>query len=285
MVGKVLGLVRLLRPVNCVMMGLAVLTGEVIAYGTLYFSPSLLGFATAFTLTGASMITNDYWDRSVDAVNAPSRPIVSGLISARLALFYAFILILIGLSSALLTGVLSFLIAAASLFVSLLYNYRGKRLGLVGNFMVSACISIPLVYGGFLYRDVAPLSGMGLLLFFDLMVFLANTGREVNKGIADVEGDRLSGARTVAIHFGLRAAAFVAAALYLSAVSLSVFPWLLGLVPWMYLPLVAVADAGFIASSFILLRDYSRESALRVKRMVLVWMLLGLLAFTAGVFG
>lgn len=264
------------------MMGLAVLVGEAIAYGVLQLYPALLGFTTAFTLTGASMASNDYWDRGADAVNAPSRPIVSGLISARLALLYAFTLIVVGLSAALLSGVLSFLIAAASLSVSLLYNYRGKRLGLVGNFMVSACIAIPLVYGGFLHGGVA--SGMGLLLFFDSLVFLANTGREVNKGMADVEGDRLSGVRTVAISFGSRAASFVAAGLYLSAAALSVFPWVLELVPWIYLPLVAVADAGFGASSFILLRDYSKKSALRVKRMVLIWMLLGLLAFTTGVF-
>lgn len=282
---KVLGLIRLLRPVNCAMMGLAVLTGEAIAYGTLYLYLSLLGFVTAFTLTGASMVTNDYWDRSVDAVNAPDRPIVSGLVSTRLALSYALILMLIGLSSALLTSMLSLLIAAASLSVSLLYNYRGKKLGLMGNFMVSACIAIPLIYGGFLHGGVdSSFEGMRLL-FFDLMVFLANTGREVNKGMADVEGDRLSGVRTVAIRFGLRTAAVVAVAFYLSAVVLSVFPWVLALTPWIYLPLVAVADMGFIASSFILLRDYSKESAVKVKKMVLIWMLLGLLAFTAGVFG
>ena len=283
--GKVLGLTRLLRPVNCIMMGLAVLTGEAIACGTLYLYPSLLGFATAFTLTGASMVTNDYWDRSADAVNAPDRPIASGLISTSLALSYASILILVGLSSALLTGVLSFLIAVASLSISLLYNYRGKKFGLLGNFMVSACIAIPLVYGGFLHVGVASSFGLVRLLFFDLMVFLAITGREVNKGMADVEGDKLSWVRTIAIRFGLRTAAFAAAGFYLSAVAMSIFPWLLELVPWTYLPLVAAADAGFIASSFILLRDYSKESALRVKKMVLMWMLLGLLAFATGVFG
>ena len=66
------------------MMGLAVLIGELITYFTLLpFEPSLFGFFTAFTLTGTSMIVNDYWDRDVDAINAPERPIPSGLVSIK----------------------------------------------------------------------------------------------------------------------------------------------------------------------------------------------------------
>ena len=284
-VSKVIGLIRLLRPPNCIMTGLAVLVGEAIAYRNLHLHPSLLGFVTAFTITGASMVTNDYWDRHVDAINAPDRPIASGLISTRLALYYALVLIAVGLSSALLTSTLCLLITVVSLLISLFYNYQGKKLGLVGNFMVSACIAIPLIYGGFVYGG----SGLGferlkLLFLFDLMVFLSNTGREVNKGIADVEGDRVRGVRTVAVSFGSRAAASVAVVLYLSAVALSVFPSLLSLTSWLYLPIVAVADAGFIASSFILLSDYSKGSALKVKKMVMIWMLIGLISFFAGVF-
>ncbi len=280
---RVKGLVRLSRPVNCMMMGAAVLTGEAIAYGALHPVPSLLGFVTAFMLTGASMVTNDYWDRNIDAVNAPDRPLVSGEVSVGLALSYAAGLVVVGLLSALLTGFATLLIAVASLAVSLLYNYRGKRLGLVGNFMVSACIAIPLVYGGFLLGAVWS-GGLLLLLVFDLMVFLANTGREVNKGLADVEGDRRGGVRTVAVRFGGRTASVLAVGLYLFAVGLSVLPWVLGLVGLPYLLLVGAADVGFVASSFILLRDYSREGALRVKKMVLAWMLLGLAAFATGVF-
>lgn len=282
MVSKALGLLRLLRPANCLMMGLAVQVGEAVAYRTLSPYPSLLGFTTAFTLTGASMVVNDYWDRAVDAVNAPDRPIASGMISGRSALSFALVLAVLGLSSALLTGPLPLLIAVISLLVSLSYSYRGKKLGLSGNFMVSICIAIPLLYGGFLGVSL-DLMKLRLLFFFDLMVFLANTGREVNKGIADVEGDKVRGVRTVAIGFGLKGAAVVAAVFYLSAVALSVFPILLSLTSWTYLPLVVFADVGFAASSFILMRGHSKESALRVKKMVLAWMGIGLLAFLVGV--
>jgi 4-hydroxybenzoate polyprenyltransferase len=57
------GYLRLMRPVNCVMMGFAVIVGAALA------NPNVLsdlwlnliyGFATGFTLTAASMATNDY---------------------------------------------------------------------------------------------------------------------------------------------------------------------------------------------------------------------------------
>lgn len=282
---KVIGLVRLIRPPNCVMTGLAVIIGELIVHKNLYLVPSLLGFLTAFTITGASMVTNDYWDRYIDVVNEPHRPIPSGLISSKLALRYSFFLMAIGLYLAFLTGLITLIIASVSLVVSLLYNYRGKKLGLLGNFMVSACITIPLIYGGFVYNESMFFTDRILLLIiFDVMVFLSNTGREVNKGIADVEGDKLKGIRTVAVSYSSKVAARVASLLYLSAVGLSILPWVLGLTSWPYLPIVAVSDVGFVISSFILIRDYSKRNALRIKKMVMMCMLVGLVSFFGGVF-
>lgn len=265
------------------MMGIAVLTGEALTYGVLYFHSSILGFTTAFTLTGASMITNDYWDRLVDAVNAPTRPIPSGLISPRLALWSAFALLVTGIGAACMTNLACFFLAIFSIVTSLLYNYWGKKLGLWGNFMVSLCIAIPLIYGGFLYHGVQlNVEGLTLLLFFDLMIFFAITGREVNKDIVDVEGDTIRAIRTVAISYGSKSAAITASLFYMVAVFLSFLPWVLKLTSWVYPLLVSVADLGFIISAFILLRDYSKESAMKVKNMVLFWMLVALLAFLTG---
>ncbi|UCH36918.1 MAG: geranylgeranylglycerol-phosphate geranylgeranyltransferase [Candidatus Bathyarchaeota archaeon] len=280
---KLQGLLRLIRPINCVMMGLAVLTGEILAYGTLYFPSSIFGFITAFTLTGASMITNDYWDRSVDAVNAPHRPIPSGVISPQIALWSAFTLIVLGMGTAVGTNLACVVLATFSITISLLYNYWGKKLGLWGNFMVSLCIAIPLIYGGFLSDHIQlNIEGLTLLLLFDLTVFFAITGREVNKDIVDVEGDTIRAIQTVAIRYGSKTAATLASLFYLTAVVLSILPWGLKLTSWVYLLLVSIADVGFIISAFILLRDYSKENAKKVKNMVLFWMLIALLAFLTG---
>lgn len=281
---RVTAFTRLLRPINGVMMAFAVLIGAFTLQKSVFpFTPLLMGFVTAFTLNGASMVTNDYWDRSVDAVNEPTRPIPSGQVSTGEALLYALILIAIGLASAYLTNFACLFVAVISLLVSLTYNRWGKQMGLLGNFMVSACVAIPFIYGGLIYGGVDfTQRGFVLSLSFALMAFLSNTGREVTKGIADVEGDKTRNVRTLAISRGAGTAASISVVFYLLAIVLSMFVWVFGWVSWWYLPLVILADGGFTWSSVMLLRDHSKENAKKVKRRVLVWMLIGLLAFIIG---
>ena len=116
------------------------------------------------------------------------------------------------------------------------------------------------------------------------MAFLSNTGREITKGIVDVKGDKAQGMKTLAVRYGDRNAAAVAVLFYVSAVSLTPLPWILRLVSFWFIPFVLVTDAGLIGSSFLLLRDYSRENARKIKNLVLLWFIIGLLAFVFGAF-
>jgi geranylgeranylglycerol-phosphate geranylgeranyltransferase len=279
--GKLSGYLRLMRPINCLMMGFAVIVGAVLA------SPNMLnalwqnliyGFLTGFMLTAASMIINDYYDREIDAVNEPNRPIPSGLIKPKEALVFAFALTAIGFATAYLTSVFCFVIAIIAWIISVTYTTVGKRSGLPGNFLVSTCVVIPFIYG-----SVAVINEVKLnVLIFVSMVFLSITGREITKGIADVQGDRMQKVKTLAVRYGEKTAAMAAALFYLSAVSLSPIPWLLNLVSFWFIPLVAVTDFGLVASSFMLLNDYSRENARKVKNLVLLCFIFGLLAFVVG---
>jgi geranylgeranylglycerol-phosphate geranylgeranyltransferase len=114
------------------------------------------------------------------------------------------------------------------------------------------------------------------------MAFLSNTGREITKGIVDVEGDKAQNVKTLAVRYGSKNAAISAVLFYLAAVSLSPLPWVMRLVSIWFLPLVSVTDVGLAVSSFMLLTDLSREKARKIKKTVLVWFIFGLLAYVAG---
>jgi len=273
-----------MRPVNCAMMGFGVIVGAVLAnplsYG-LALRNLLYGFVTGFALTAASMALNDYYDRTIDAINEPSRPIPSGMVSAREALVFVLVLSLVGFIFAYLTGALCLTVAIIAWIILVAYVTIGKRTGLPGNFLVSACVAIPFIYG-----SVAVIGQVQLnVLLFASMAFLSNTGREVTKGIVDVKGDRAQGVRTLAVSYGERNAAVVAAVFYLSAVFLTPIPWVLRLVSFWFVPPVLVTDLGLAISSFFLVKDYSRENARRIKNLVLLWFILALLAYVLGVFG
>jgi len=278
---KLGGYLRLMRPVNCLMMGFAVIVGAALATPRVLGNSWLnliCGFITGFMLTAASMAINDYYDREIDAVNEPNRPIPSGLIKPREALAFAFVLTAIGFATAYLTNIFSFVIAIIAWIVFVTYTVAGKRSGLPGNFLVSACVAIPFIYGSVAIVNEVKLN----VLIFASMAFLSNTGREITKGIVDVKGDRMQSVKTLAVRYGEKKAAIAATVFYLLAVLLSPIPWLLNLVSLWFIPLVAITDFGLVASSFMLLKDYSRGNARKIKNIVLLWFIIGLLAFVAG---
>jgi len=285
---KLGGFIRLIRPVNCIMMGFAVLVGAVLAaapqFSTVNWLNILFGFLTGFMFCAAAMVINDYYDRKIDAINEPQRPIPSGLVKTREALAFMAALIVVGFVFAVLVnplsiGVLCFGVAAVSLAITATYITVGKRSGLPGNFLVSICVAIPFIYG-----SVTAIGTVGLnVVLFASMAFLSNTGREITKGIVDVKGDSSEGVKTLAVRFGVKNAAIVSVAFYIFAVALTPITWVLGLVGIWFVPFVLVTDIGLVVCSALLLLDHSREKARKIKKVVLYLFLVGLLAYIFGV--
>jgi geranylgeranylglycerol-phosphate geranylgeranyltransferase len=270
------GYVSLLRPINALMMAFAVLVGVFLAGGdpfTLGIDRIAAGMATGFLVLGSAMVLNDYADADIDRINAPHRPIPSGIVSRRAALIYGVSLGLAGLVTAAYTGPYTLILALLAWVVSVIYDFRGKKTGLPGNLMVSFNVAMPIAYGAALASRLD-----SSIAVFWLMIFLANTGREIIKGIADVAGDAARGVRTLAAVRGMKAAAVTAAVLVVIAVAMSPLPLLLGDAAAPYL-LVIFADIGFIHASISIVRDPSPINARKVKQAMLLYMLVGLVAF------
>lgn len=265
--------------------GFAVLVGAVLALpqlGNFNWFNILLGFLTGFFFCAAAMVINDYYDRKIDVINEPQRPLPSGLIKPKEALTFMIGLIVAGSIFSILIvpfGLLCFAVAAASLAITATYLTIGKRSGLPGNFLVSACVAIPFIYG-----SITALGFVGLNVWlFASMAFLSNTGREITKGIVDVRGDRAEDVKTLAVRFGEKKAAVAAVVFYVFAVALTPVTWFLGLVGVWFLPFVMFTDVGLVICSTLLLLDPSRDKARKIKKVVLMLFLVGLLAYIFGV--
>jgi len=278
------GFVKLMRPVNCAMMSFAVLVGAALAnpsFSNFFWIKILFGALTGFTLTAAAMAVNDYYDLDIDAINEPSRPIPSGAVTSKAALVFAGIFSAIGFVFAYLTSIICLFAAIIAWTVMLTYSTIGKRSGLPGNFLVSACVATPFLYGSLAVIDSVQLN----VLLFASMAFLSNTGREITKGIVDVKGDNAHNVKTIAVRFGEKKAAIAAAASYVFAVCLSPLPLVLNLVSLWFVPFVLVTDVGLVGCSVLLVKNPSRENARRIKKLVLLLFIMGLLAFIFGTFG
>ena len=275
---KAAGLLKLTRPINSAIVGLAVIVGAFIASATPDNLKLLLGFLTGFLLTAASMTINDFLDKGIDAINEPRRPIPSGAISSPTALAYSIVLTLLGLTSAFLIGLVNFLVALLLFAMAVAYNKKRKELSFLGNVMVGISVSASFVYGG-LVVDKMPL----LLVLFSLIALFVVTGREVTKGIADIEGDRSKGVKTLAVLKGENFAVATSTLLYLSSIGLTSIPILMNEVNLaLYLPPILVTDCGLLYSFYPLLKRITKEKAKKAKREILIWMMVGLLAFLLG---
>ncbi|MEM2025840.1 MAG: geranylgeranylglycerol-phosphate geranylgeranyltransferase [Desulfurococcaceae archaeon] len=274
---------KLMRPLNGLMAGVAAVTGFLIASGYASISTlpgalaSWLLFASAFLFTSASMAINDYFDREVDKLNQPGRPIPSGKVKPEEALLLSLALLSAGLAVSALLGPGPFAIAVAASALLVAYSACLKRLGLLGNAAVSFCVALTFMYGS--AASSAPTS---TVLTFSSMAFLANMSREVVKGIADVEGDGLRGVKTLAVARGLRFAAGVALIFMVLAAAVSALPVVCGCANLIYIPLILVSDAGLMASTLRVLAVTSTEEARRSKNLMLAFMSLALIAFLLG---
>jgi geranylgeranylglycerol-phosphate geranylgeranyltransferase len=279
---RVKGFIRLIRPVNSLMTGLAVIVGASLVVPLKILMENIfsliLGYVTAFTLTAASMAINDYYDREIDLVNEPDYPIPSGLVKPKESLIFAAFLTLIGLVAAFFTNPLCFMIAIVFWFFSVIYSTKGKCTGLPGNFLVSACVASTFVYGSFIVGRSLEVN----ILFFAALAFISNTGREILKGIADIKGDKTKNMRTLAVVYGEKFASFIASLFFLSAVFSSLFPVLLNLVSLWFIPFVTITNFGFIISSISIIRNHTKNNAKKIKRQILFFMLMGLTAFLIG---
>jgi geranylgeranylglycerol-phosphate geranylgeranyltransferase len=271
---------KLMRPINGVMASVAAVIGLLI---TLRLSLDVdvvkvvILLASTFLFSSSSMVMNDYFDREVDAVNQPQRPIPSGEVRPRNALAFSITLMVIGLALSSLISLEALAIAVLACVTFTAYNKGLKKYGLIGNACVSLCVALTFVYGASTAGGIE-----GIVLLFSGMAFLANMSREVIKGIADVEGDKIRDVKTLAISHGPRIAAEVAYAFMVSAVALSFAPIGLGYVNWLYLPIVLVADVGLLASALIALSSPTPEGAVKSKKLMLIFMGLALMAFITG---
>ena len=230
------GYLQIIRPVNALVAGIAVLLGVLVA--GLVLTPVLVLLVLAvFCITGAGNAVNDYFDREIDAINRPERPIPSGAVSIRGAVIYSALLFLFGIMCAALVHPFCFGFACFNSIILVAYAAWLKGVPLAGNLVVSYLAGSIFLFGG----AAGGMDGILLNLPIAGIVFFPMTAREILKDAEDIEGDRQGGARTLPMITGVLTSCRIAAILGAGAVVLSLLP----IVPWWgvwYLATIALAD-------------------------------------------
>ena len=269
---------EMMRLPNSVMVGIAVIIGEIVSIRGYPSSSNLMfGFLTGFFISISSMILNDYFDVNVDKINSPDRPIPSGRVSKRNALGLGLMIGLLGIFSSLFLTQLNVIIAILFWAIAILYDWKGKKIGILGNSMVSMSVAIPYIFGAAaLSKTLDP-----VILTFFCMSFLANLGREITKDILDIKGDKTINAKTLAITRGPRFASLISGLLLILAILFSPIPLFFDFgVTYIILILIANSMMGYAAITQ--LRKGGENQSLKIKKVILLGMIMGLFSFLVG---
>ena len=166
-------------------------------------------------MTGYTQTLNDFYDREIDAINEPYRPIPSGAISIPQVVTQILVLLLAGIILAVLLDIWaghSFFsvtcIALLGTFLAYIYSappLKLKQNGWLGNYALGASyIALPWWVGHALFGELN-LTIIILTLFYSL----AGLGIAVVNDFKSVEGDQQLGLKSIPVMFGVTTAAWV----------------------------------------------------------------------------
>ncbi len=225
---------ELTRPANLVTAAADVLAGFALA--GLSHGRSLLPLLIAGVLLYAGgVVFNDVFDRELDAVERPERPIPSGRASVRGAALLGTALLVAGVASALAASTWSAVIAAAIALLAVIYDRWGKRYAAVAPITMGACRGLNLLLGA------SALPAAVAESWFVGLIPLAYVGGITALSRGEVRGGQIVTAR---IATALVVAAMVGVAILATLefrISWGAIP-LLGLLAWRVLPPFARAN-------------------------------------------
>ena len=234
------GFLELTRPGNVVAAGVLTFTGSFVASGFgAAAGPVAAAVAATVFATAAGNAVNDYFDRDVDRVNRPDRPIPRGAVTARAGLAFSVLLFLGAVVAAVALPLPAIAIAVANLLALVAYTKLFKGLPGVGNVVVAYLTGSTFLFGG---AAVGRATDPAVVVLFALSA-LATFSREIVKDVEDIAGDRAEGLRTLPIVAGESTAFRIAAVVLVVAVSASAVPFLMGIFGPVYVAIVLPADA------------------------------------------
>ncbi|MCR5868059.1 chlorophyll synthase ChlG [Aquincola sp. J276] len=207
-----------------------------------------------------SQAVNDWFDREVDAINEPQRPIPSGRLPGRWGLYIAIGWTLLSLLVALALGPVGLAAAVVGLLLAWAYSappLRLKRNGWWGN---GACA---LCYEGLAWITGAAVmaAGVGLdarSLWLALLYSAGAHGIMTLNDFKSIEGDSRMGIGSLPVRLGVRRAAVVASAV-MAAPQAAVIALLLD---WDQ-PAHAAGVAALLAAQLLMMRRFVAQPLAR----------------------
>ena len=215
---------------------------------------AVVGVALAGPLVCAtSQAVNDWYDRHVDAINEPMRPIPSGRMPGQWGLYIAMLWTLVSMLVSTVLGVWGFCAAVVGLALAWAYSAPPLRLKENGWWGNAAC--------GFSYEGIAWATGAAVMaggvmpdsrsLLLALLYSIGTHGIMTLNDFKAVEGDRQMGVRSLPVQLGVQNAAQVACVIMIASQAVVV-----ALLLYWGKPVHAGAIVGLMLAQLLMMRRF-----------------------------
>ena len=219
----------------------------------------------------ASLYGGDFFDRDLDAIAKPQRPIPSGRMSPRTAFIGMSFAIVAGAIIAVVLAPLNIVLVVLAGSLGVAYSKVLKARGMLGNLARGGPTALALIIGATsVGADMSP-----LLLVAALIFWLHDSSSNLVGALCDIDGDSKGGYRTFPVRHGEMATIRAVIALNLAWIALAiVLPWWPGgvdAVPFeaMLLPALVLA-ASSVRILLLAPRPIARLDALRSHERIVI---------------
>jgi geranylgeranylglycerol-phosphate geranylgeranyltransferase len=259
---------ELSRVGNSLMAGIAILIGFFLSNGTNAYTAFFATLSGMF-ICSAGQAINDYFDADIDAKTSKNRPIPSGRIEKRKAMFYAMWLFFFGIVGAFFINLAALGIAVIFAILLIAYPMFMNKVKYAGNFVVAAGTAITFIYG-------AAATGFipNIVVFLAVTAFFSNLAREITKDIEDIRKDK-GAKRTLPMVLSARSAKVFVAVYYALAIIGGISAYSLFQLNNYFLAFILLSSAVFIYATLLLFTNCTEKS----QKVSKIGMLLSLLGF------
>jgi chlorophyll/bacteriochlorophyll a synthase len=211
---------QLMKPITWIPLIWGVVCGAASSGGYTWSLEDVLKAAVCMVLsgplmTGYTQTVNEYYDRDIDAINEPYRPIPSGAIPLPQVIAQIIILLLGGIGLAYVLDLWAghefptiTCIAIGGAFIAYIYSappLKLKQNGWLGTYALgSSYIALPWWTGHALFGDLN-----WTIIILTLIYSMAGLGIAVVNDFKSIEGDRQLGLKSLPVMFGVTTAAWI----------------------------------------------------------------------------
>jgi geranylgeranylglycerol-phosphate geranylgeranyltransferase len=244
----------------------------------LVFLIVLISAAGAFAI-------NDYYDYELDkSNNRTDRPLVSELISRRTALYTAIVSLVLVITLSLFLNLVAMMFTLISLPIFYLYSMGLKKKLLLKNLLIAYSYLATILLGSLVSDSVLE----PIIIYFALMGFIVGLANEIMFDIADVDGDKKLGIKTLSTEYGVEKASLTSVILYTIIIFLDPLPFFIIIdnrffLDFYFLILIMIPVISYIMLVRSLIKDKSKENVLKLKNLVFIIMHLGTVSYLIGV--